>query len=322
MHIGVRTIKREKIIVAGLMVMDILVKPVDISLFENDTNYPDSIDFLTGGDALNVAINLGKLGAKVSVSGLVGRDSGGDLILRDFDKNGVDRKLVEIRDDVQTTVSIVMSCKNGERHFICRPDSTLRYDASVLTEEVLSDAKLLYIGSTMALPALEGPALRDLLRRARSLGVLTAMDATQPPDDHWLERIDCALPYVDLFIPSYGEAVHLTGQSDPASAARFLRERGVNLAGVKLGENGCYIDDGQAPFFLPAIRLENPVDLTGAGDAFMSGFLYGYTQGFTARECAKFATAMSYNCIQSLGASTHALTRDSIQDIVRKYEND
>lgn len=301
--------------------LDILVKPVDVSLFENDTNYADSIDFFTGGDALNVAINLGKLGAKVSVSGLVGRDNGGDLILRNFDKAGIDRKLVEIRDDVQTTVSIVMICKNGERHFICCPDSTLHYDASILTDEVLSDAKLLYIGSAMALPALEGPTLRNLLRRAHNLGVVTAMDATQAPDDCWLERIDCALPYVDIFIPSYDEAIHLTGHSDPVFATRFLREHGVKLAGVKLGENGCYIDDGYAPFFLPAIRLENPMDLTGAGDAFMSGFLYGYTQGFTTRECTKFATAMSYNCIQSLGASTHTLTRDSIQAIVRKYEN-
>lgn len=46
MRIGKRTIKREKILVTGLMLMDILVKPLDISLFENDMNYTDSINFL------------------------------------------------------------------------------------------------------------------------------------------------------------------------------------------------------------------------------------------------------------------------------------
>lgn len=296
--------------------MDVLGKPVDASIFERDTSYLDYIRFLTGGDALNAAINLKKLGADVVVSGLVGCDNGGDIILKEYARHNIDHHLVEARSDVKTTVSLVLCDRTGERRFLCHVDSTQRYDASNITDDVLRAADAIYIGSMMGLPALENGRLRDLFARARGLNVLTAMDMTQPADDRWLERIEDALPFTDLCIPSYGEAASITGETDPRRAAAFLRDRGVKLAGVKLGEKGCYIDDGESPFFLPAIRCENPLDLTGAGDSFSSAFLFGRIQKWSALECARFATAMSYSCIQSLGASTHPASFDSISKIV------
>ena len=309
-----------KVLVAGLMVMDILVKPVSPALFETDSSFVDSMDFLTGGDAMNVAVNLSKLGLNVYASGLVGYDVGGKKVIEDLDRHNINRDLVEIRGDVTTTVSMVMCEKDGERHFVCLTDSTKKYDGHGLMDG-LDGAKAVYIGSMMALPGLENGVLRRVFAEARRRGIITAMDATASPDERWLERIEDVLEYTDVFIPSEGEAVRITGETDPVKCAAFLRARGVKIAGVKLGARGCYIDDGKEPFFLPAMLCEHPVDLTGAGDAFMSGFMYGVLQGWSTRESAKFATATSYNCIQSLGASTHKMTADSIRSLVLEHEN-
>lgn len=313
-----KTIKNDKILVAGLMVMDVVVKPVDASLFETDTSFPESISFLTGGDALNVAIDLRKLGADVTVSGLVGNDAGGDLILREFNRRGINCGLVESRSGVDTTVSIVMCRPDGERNFICHADSTYRYDAANLNDEVLDRFGALYIGSVMALPALEKGRLADLLARAKAKGLLTGMDATHSPDGVWLPKVIDALPYTDIFIPSFIEAVQITGKSDPTQAAAFLREKGAGIAGVKLGADGCYIDDGETPFFLPAIPCPNPVDLTGAGDSFMAGFIFGKTRGWPTRECAKFATVVSSYCIRYLGASSYPITYEEARRTMEK----
>lgn len=300
------------IIVAGLMLMDIVVKPVDEGIFGRDATYVDHIDLLCGGDALNVAVNLGKLGERVRASALVGADAAGELVRKTLSDCGVDCSLLTVDPKLNTSVSVVMARPDGERSFVCRLDSTQRYDASGIRDEDLDDAGAVCIGSVMALPALEGGPLRDLFERCRARGVLTAMDATGADDGRWPERIADVLPFTDLFLPSLREAVAFTGTEDPVLAARTLRERGVRIAGVKLGEKGCYIDAGDEAFFLPALPCPRPVDLTGAGDAFMAGFLYGMLRGWALARCAGFATALSNSCIRSLGASTHQPDPDEI----------
>jgi 5-dehydro-2-deoxygluconokinase len=45
------------------------------------------------------------------------------------------------------------------------------------------------------------------------------------------------------------------------------------------------------------------VDGSGAGDAFMAGFLYGRLQGWDVEDCARMATATAAHCIQAIGCS-------------------
>lgn len=293
------------VIVAGLMLMDIIVKPVDKSIFDNDTNRVDCIEFLTGGDALNVAVNLAKLGENVRAAALLGNDTAGDLVRKNLAECGVDCSVLDIRPEISTSVSLVMTRPDGERSFACKLDSTDRFDASSITDEILDSAKAVYIGSVMELPGLEGGPLKALFEKCRARGILTAIDATGSKDCVWLERIQDFLPLTDVFIPSQNEAFKITGTNDPVVSAKFLRDCGVRIAGVKLGEKGCYIESEHESFFMPSIHCDNVVDLTGAGDAFMSGFVYGILQDWPLKECAKFGTGMSYSTIQSIGASSH-----------------
>ena len=52
----------------------------------------------------------------------------------------------------------------------------------------------------------------------------------------------------------------------------------------------------------PAKSNLNLVDLTGAGDLFASGYLHGYINGHTERDCLLKATEMSSKIIQKIGA--------------------
>ncbi|NIM45896.1 MAG: sugar kinase, partial [Nitrososphaeria archaeon] len=59
---------------------------------------------------------------------------------------------------------------------------------------------------------------------------------------------------------------------------------GVEVVGVKLGERGCYVTDGEEQCVVEPYKVE-VVDSTGAGDAFCAGFLYGLLGGRALREC-------------------------------------
>ena len=303
------------VIAAGLMVMDIIASPVGREVFERDTVYPDRIAYSAGGDALNVAINLAKLGAKVTIAGCVGGDPAGQALKNRLEEGGVDTGLVDVRAGVSTATSLILCDPAGERHFIYAPGANDLFAGDMLTDEALSRAQMLYVGSAMPLPGLENGVLASLMRRARSLGLITAMDAAGTPDPSWKKRIEPALPETDIFIPSLYEAQAITGEEKPEDAARYLRAHGVRVAGVKLGEDGCYIDDGVGRF-IPAFRSAKPVDTTGAGDAFMAGFVRGALMGWPAEKCARLGCAMGASCIGSLGSTSHAATMESMLRIM------
>lgn len=309
--------RRFDVISAGLVVSDILIAPVDHTVFEVDSVYLDSITYATGGDAFNVSINLAKLGCKVAVSCNTGRDMAADAIMRDARKYGVDTSLLTMSDTAPTATSIVFCSSGGERHFAYCPGANREYDGSNLTDEVLKQTKILFIGSMMALNGLDGEVLAGLFKRAKSFGVITAMDVTWPGDGIWLPRIEKALPYTDIFIPSHYEAKMFAGcenRENNEDIIRFMHDKGVGIAGVKLGAEGVQIED----FKLAAYFCDDKdkVDTCGAGDAFMSGLLCGISKGKSLRDSAVLGSAVSNFCIRAPGATTNTCSYEQAIEFI------
>ncbi len=304
--------RRFDVMAAGLMVLDILAAPVNHDVFDVDTVYPEHLSFSTGGDMLNAAMNLRKLDARVAIAGTLGGDDAGKMLLSQIDRYGLDRESVHVLDDVPTPVTIALCEPGGERHFIHRRGANDHFDGAQLTAERLAQAQILYIGSAMGLKMLEGEALRRLFARAHAAGTVTIMDAASSRDGRWLEKVEAALPETDVFFPSFIEANKITGLGDPEAQAAFFVERGVKLAGVKLGAEGCVIDEGGRIIRVKAIPHENPIDMTGAGDAFIAGFMKGLLLGFSALRAAQLGCAIAHESIGSVGATTHQATLNGV----------
>ena len=306
--------RRYDVISAGLVVSDILIAPIDHTVFEVDSIYLDRITYATGGDAFNVSINLAKLGCRTAVSCNTGHDMAADAIIRDARKYGVDTTLLNVSETAPTATSIVLCNSEGERHFAYCPGANREYDGSNLTDEVLKQTKILFVGSMMALNGLDGEVLAGLFKRAKSFGVITAMDVTWPSDGIWLPRIEKALRYTDIFIPSHYEAKMIAGCENNDDIIRFMHDRGVVVAGVKLGPKGVRIED----FNLAAYFCDDKdkVDTCGAGDAFMSGLLCGISKGMSMRDSAVLGSAVSNFCIRASGATTNTCSYDQAIEFI------
>ena len=72
-----------------------------------------------------------------------------------------------------------------------------------------------------------------------------------------------------------------------------------------LGADGsiCYIRKGEKIIEkrIEAIRIDNVVDASGGGDAYISGFLYGYLKDFDPEDCCRLGTIMAAHIIQKEG---------------------
>lgn len=294
------------------MVADIILNPVDAHIFEKDAVRINTIKYASGGDALNVAINLAKLGIEASICGMVGNDPSGRFLVDEAKGFGVETSGVIISDKYSTSTSVVLTESNGCRHFAYYGKSNDSFSYDMVSDISIQNAKLLYIGSAMSLARIDGPGLVALFKKARNYNVKTAMDATWDNDGLWLAKIVEALPYTDIFFPSYDEAVMITGEKSVHKMREFMASYGVGQFGVKMGSKGCYVTDFEKEYFIPAFVCDNVVDTTGAGDAFMAGYLTGILRDWDIYESAVFAGAVSNFCIRELGATTNVVDFNKI----------
>ena len=94
---------------------------------------------------------------------------------------------------------------------------------------------------------------------------------------------------------------------------------GVKTAVVKCGEKGCIIGDANGIYSVPAVPVEKCVDTTGAGDTFVSCFLWALSEGLELLECGKFACAAASFAVESVGATDGICSLEEIRGRMEKH---
>jgi sugar/nucleoside kinase (ribokinase family) len=148
----------------------------------------------------------------------------------------------------------------------------------------------------------DGEPTAEVVRRAREIGVITCLDTVWNSAIDPLPVLDPCLPHLDYFLPSIDEAGLLTGLQSPADVAAFFLDKGVGVVGLKLGDEGCWIQDSQRRLHVPAYEVA-AVDTSGAGDAWVAGFLAGLLEGWDLEEAGRLGNAMGAMCVTAIGTT-------------------
>ena len=122
----------------------------------------------------------------------------------------------------------------------------------------------------------------------------------------------------DYYLPNRREALKITGKSTVEEAADVLSSF-FPVVTIKLDSEGCMIRDSSGSRIIPPLKGITAVDSTGAGDAFLSGFVYGLYHGYEVDECVKFGNITGGTCVQSYGCLTNTLTETELIDAIRKH---
>ena len=296
-------LKRGNVLCAGLALCDILVKPVTPDSLRGDTCFVEHIGITGGGDAFNVAFNLAAMGVPVSLASKFGNDDLGAWLLNKIRGRGI-KDEITVTDSVRTSASVVAIRPDCERSFL-----VYRGACHAMTQEDVTDAQLarhdiFYLGSAFDLPGIDNVpnALATLFQRARKQGCFTVLDVTGDLTPRQMDVLRPALPFISLFIPSRGEALNLTGEATPEAAAAAFHALGCETVAIKLGAEGSLVLSNNRCVKLPAYPA-HVVDTTGAGDAFVSGFIAAFTKGMSFEDCARFGNAAGAVCVSAIGAN-------------------
>ena len=304
------------ITVIGAGVIDVLVGAADEKIFSRSSTAMDFTKISFGGDALNEAVVLSRLGKNVQWVSKVGNDDAGQRILHYAEENRVDISNVRVQAELDTSVNIVLIDSAGQRHFLTNPRSSLRNLTLQDIPPVDEMAKVVSFASMFVSPKLDIAEMTSLFKKIQSSGRILAVDTTRPKNAETLNDIAELLSNVDYFMPNESELAALTGSDDVYANVAALIDCGVKCAVVKLGGEGCLIAQRDGLKKIHAYPVENVIDTTGAGDCFAAGFLWALSQNFSIVECAKFACAAASCSVECVGATAGV---KSLAQVMERY---
>ena len=290
----------------GMMVCDISLSPVPWNILQIDSASIASPVVSCGGDALNVAVGLAKLGIKVSVSGRVGNDTNGGFIRKTCADYEIDISGLITDQTHKTAVSYVLIDPSGERHFLSNRDIFHELSDKDIPQRAIDQADIVYVGSAMAMQRMNDGGLERLFHRAKAVDKITVMDAAVADAEeprNWMEALKPAFRYTDVFFPSFEEASAITGKTEITDIVDTFRNSGIKVLGIKLGSKGCCITDFNRVRMIPAVSGIRVVDTCGAGDSFMAGFITAMARGWDLFSSAEFGSCVAALNVQVPGST-------------------
>jgi ribokinase len=248
-----------------------------------------------GGSAANTVVALARLGHRTGFIGLVGRDPEGEFLLEDLEREGVDTSFVR---SVEGKTGIILGFvdREGERALYAYPGVNNLLEAGEEALRYASQARILHLSSFV------GGASWDAQKRF--VASLPRTQITFAPGmlyaHRGLEEISLILRRSAVVFLNREELRIFTGKGYMEGVEAFLA-LGAKTVVVTLGKEGCLIATPNERWSVPS-RPAKVVDTTGAGDAFVAGYLSALLEGKDPVACGERGNWVASRAIGRRGA--------------------
>jgi len=270
-----------------------------------------------GGDTLNTAVYLARLGAeggvKVSYATQLGNDAYSKAMLEAWQKEGIDTRLVRSEDGKMPGLYTIQVDEQGERTFYYWRDMSAAKDyfvdnPSPLEAHIDELDALYYSGISLAvLPVSGRERLFAIIEKLRARGGKVFFDNNYRPrlwagasdTAAWFDR---AFANADLAMITLEDNAALYGL-DEESAISHAYSLTCDEVVIKRGIEPTLVRvRGMEPIMIPTFKVDKVVDTTGAGDSFAGGYLAARLQGQTPEIAARSGNKIASIVVQHPGA--------------------
>ncbi len=253
-----------------------------------------------GGSAANTAVGVARLGCKSGYIGKVGCDREGDMLIKDFCNEGVNTDGVIRAKEGKSGSVLGFVDKKGARALYINPGVNDTIKLEEVNSRYASQARFLHLTSFVGEQSFQTQKkLLDII----SDNVKISFDPGALYARKGFLNLEPIIRKAYILMPNAIELELLTGEIDYRKGADVIIGKGVKIAAVKLGGEGCYVTDGHERHRIDPFKVE-VVDTTGAGDAFCAGFLYGLVSNKSLFECGRLGNFVASRCIMKMGART------------------
>lgn len=244
-----------------------------------------------GGSSANVAVGLSRLGVYTGLVSKVGRDQKGVELLHRLGSEGVD--IQEVRISGKTARTLILLTERGEKTIIADTECVLKSEEE-LPERYISEAQCVYIGDCFL------PVAEKAVRIAGNFTLTSVLRVRNVhlPFDRDLKKVISRADFVIMNEKTYS---YING-----TYSNFI---------ITKGKKGChYVKDDLS---IEGVTV-NPIDTTGAGDAFCAGFISQILNKKSIEEALYFANAAGALSTTKYGAMDSMPVRIEIESLLNR----
>ena len=290
-----------------------------------------------GGSPTNTAIAAARLGLRTGLFTRVGADHMGRFIREQLIREGVDVRGVH-SDPERLTALVVLGIRNQDSFpliFYRENCADMALSERDLDEAYIKSARAVLINGThLSTPGVFAASL-GAVRCAKANGGKVVFDVDYRPvlwgltakdlgenrfvaDAQVTERLQAVLPLCDLIVGTEEELCILGGSVDLLAAIKNVRARTPATVVCKRGPEGCVAFAGDIPndidagLLVPGFKVQL-LNVLGAGDAFMGGFLRGWLRDETLEECCRLGNACGAIVVSRHGCAPEMPTWAELQ---------
>ena len=258
---------------------------------------------ISGGSAGNTAAGIASLGGRAAYFGKVKNDQLGAIFQHDMRAQGVSFDTKPAVDGPATARSFILVTPDSERTMNTYLGACVNFTTADVDANAVEAAHVTYMEGYLWDRPEAKEAFKLAAKIARAAGRKTSITLS---DSFCVERhrdsfLDLIRNDIDIVFANETEIKSLY-QTDSFDEARQAIARHCPIAVLTRSEAGCVVVSGIEVLASPAHPVSKVIDVTGAGDLFAAGFLFGFTHGRSLMESARIGSMAAAEVISHIGA--------------------
>lgn len=262
------------------------------------TSNPGLVWKSPGGVGRNIATNLAVIGTSVAFVTAFGQDEEGEWLRLGLMQAGVDTSRCALLPSSRTSTYLAIVDERGELSVAVSAMQIMdALTPSRLREALqgMDDVAIICLDTNLPTESLD-----FVTSLAKDWGIPVV---SEPVSVMKAKRLHQLLPRLYAVTPNQDELAALAGMEisstrDVYRAATRLVERGVKVVVTTRGAKGAVVTTVDGSFEVEAMSIQ-PVDVTGAGDAFTAGFAAGLVRGLSPFEAAGYGNSLAARVVCS-----------------------
>ena len=254
---------------------------------------------ISGGSIANSIVGLSQLGNNVGFIGKINDDNLGKKYEEGLIKENVKYLYSKKKESLPTGTCLILITPDSERTMCTFLGTAGKIDENDIDSQTIKNSEIIFLEGYLWDEGGPKKAFDKSISSAKKVAM--SLSDLFCVERHKKEFLDLVKNKLDIIFANEQEILSLTNSKSLDQVINFAKQIKKKII-ITRGEQGAVSINGDEVNECPAKSNLNIVDLTGAGDLFASGYLHGYVNNFSEKECLLKATDMSSKIIQKIGA--------------------